>query len=374
MSRRAEFRDGRLSQDRIDLLEEIPDWEWDPLEADFQERLGLLRTFVEREGHARVPPDHVEAFDRGEVKLGSWVMSRRAEFRDGRLSQDRIALLEEIPGWEWDPFEADFQERLGLLRTFVEREGHARVPQGHVEASDRGEVKLGWWVTARRADYRKGKLSQDRIALLEEIPGWEWGPKRLALEQRLEALRTFILREGHSDVPFGYIVSIDGVDLFLGQWVSAQRRSYHKGELGQKQIAAIEAVRGWHWGEHNDRTERDTKLLSALLSHKERFGHPWPAGDFEVDGIRPFHEISKMQHSHRSAPYQPDTSEERVARIQTSVEARWFVLAQVFAEYPKEFPQSQSFLSNSALVAGTAVDLADSDEDLRPRASIPRNP
>ena len=116
--------------DRIDLLEEIPDWEWDPLEADFQEGLNCADLRVE--GTPEFPPDHVEAFDRGEVKLGSWVMSRRAEFRDGRLSRDRIALLEEIPGWEWDPFEADFQERLGLLRTFVEREGHARVPQGHV--------------------------------------------------------------------------------------------------------------------------------------------------------------------------------------------------------------------------------------------------
>ena len=187
----------------------------------------------------------------------------------------------------------------------------------------------------------------------------------MALEQRLEALRTFILREGHSDVPFGYIVSIDGVDLFLGQWVSAQRRSYHKGELGQKQIAAIEAMRmALGRAQRPDRARHKASISCS----RNGLGTPGRQEFWRSMGFGRF--MKSQDATVTSAPYQPDTSEERVARIQTRRRS-WFVLAQVFAEYPKEeFPQSQSFLSNSALVAGTAVDLADSDEDRATEESV----
>jgi hypothetical protein len=69
----------------------------------FQEGLGALGQFVEREGHARVPAIHVELFQGAELKLGPWVSSRRTEFRAGGLSAERIAALEAVPGWDWNP-------------------------------------------------------------------------------------------------------------------------------------------------------------------------------------------------------------------------------------------------------------------------------
>ena len=117
------------------------------MEADFQEGLGALAQFVEREGHARVPARHVESFQGAEFKLGTWVSNRRKDFKAGGLSADRIATLREFHGWEWDPFEADFQECLVVLAQFVEREGHARVPLRHVELFDGVEFMLGTWVS-----------------------------------------------------------------------------------------------------------------------------------------------------------------------------------------------------------------------------------
>jgi len=53
---------------------------------------------VTREGHSRVPATHVE----GEYRLGSWVSVKRKQYRKGRLSPERIAKLEALPGWVWD--------------------------------------------------------------------------------------------------------------------------------------------------------------------------------------------------------------------------------------------------------------------------------
>ena len=82
-----------------------------------------------------------------------------------------------VPGWVWDPQEADFQANLVVLRGFVDREGHARVPARHVETIDGDDHKLGSWVTSRRAEYGKGKLSAERIDALEAVPGWVWSAR-----------------------------------------------------------------------------------------------------------------------------------------------------------------------------------------------------
>ena len=137
---------------------------------------------MEREGHARVPQAHVESFQGAEVRLGTWVSSRRVDRNAGRLSAERIAVLEAVPGWIWDLLEADYQENLGALGQFVEREGHARVPTFHVELFQGAEVRLGGWVSSRRRDFKVGRLPAERIAVLEAAPGWVWaapmGPRR----------------------------------------------------------------------------------------------------------------------------------------------------------------------------------------------------
>jgi hypothetical protein len=169
---------GKLSAERIEALEAFPGWVWDTVEEAFQRGLGPLAQFVEREGHARVPISHVESFQGAEVKLGSWVGSRRNWFSKGKLSAERIAALEAFPDWVWDTVEEAFQEGLGALAQFVEREGHARVPISHVESFQGAEVKLGSWVRTRRGDFKVGKLSAERIEALEANPGWDWNPAR----------------------------------------------------------------------------------------------------------------------------------------------------------------------------------------------------
>ena len=62
------------------------------------------------------------------------------------------------------------------LRQFSERTGHCRVPAVHVEIVDGSEVALGAWVGYTRQRYRKAQLPESRIAELNTIHGWSWGP------------------------------------------------------------------------------------------------------------------------------------------------------------------------------------------------------
>jgi hypothetical protein len=139
---------------------------WDAVEASWEEGFERLQSFVAREGHARVLKSDIECG----YKLGSWVRHKRKQWKAGRLPDDRIALLEALPGWVWVPRDALWEEGLASLRTFLAREGHARVPGKH---SEKG-FKLGSWVDRRRRERKAGKLSPDRVARLEALPGWVW--------------------------------------------------------------------------------------------------------------------------------------------------------------------------------------------------------
>lgn len=61
--------------------------------------LTALDAYVEREGTARVPTEHIESG----VRLGPWVSSVRQRYHQGKLSEDLVTALESRPGWQWGP-------------------------------------------------------------------------------------------------------------------------------------------------------------------------------------------------------------------------------------------------------------------------------
>jgi superfamily II DNA or RNA helicase len=102
---------------------------------------------------------------------------RRADFGLGEYTpeihitdetKDILEVFEEISE-RLSAWEVMFQH----LCEYVDREGHARVPNSYITSDG---FKLGNWVSSRRMDYKKSKLSEDRIRALEELPGWSWDP------------------------------------------------------------------------------------------------------------------------------------------------------------------------------------------------------
>jgi hypothetical protein len=74
--------------------------------------------------------------------------------------------------------ESRWNRYLAALDAFCAREGHARVPISHVEHTPAGTVSLGAWVSYVRSRYRAGLLAEHRVARLDAVPGWQWGPLR----------------------------------------------------------------------------------------------------------------------------------------------------------------------------------------------------
>ena len=109
--------------------------------------------------------------------LGRWVITQRQAYRrpetdPRRLSADRIALLEQLPGWTWIARNDMWQSQYDALEAHLEANGGEYPVQGDVEG-------LGTWINNQRQAYRRPetdptRLSADRITLLEQQPGWAW--------------------------------------------------------------------------------------------------------------------------------------------------------------------------------------------------------
>jgi Helicase associated domain/Helicase conserved C-terminal domain len=193
-----------ISPERRQRFDEIG-FVWDPHEEAWEEGFAALTTFKTHENHCRVPQRHIE----GAFKLGAWVAWQRAT--KDKISSERRQRLDEI-GFVWDPHEEAWEEGFAVLTTFKAREGHCRVPDGHVETT----CNLGKWIGRRRAV--RDTMPAERRQRLDEI-GFVWDPLEEAWREGFAALTTFKTREGHCRVPQRHV---EGA-FKLGAWVSKQR-------------------------------------------------------------------------------------------------------------------------------------------------------
>lgn len=62
------------------------------------------------------------------------------------------------------------------LEVYISKNGNSKIPAAHIEIVNEKEISLGAWAGYIRQRFRKNQLPAARIARLEQIQGWEWGP------------------------------------------------------------------------------------------------------------------------------------------------------------------------------------------------------
>jgi superfamily II DNA or RNA helicase len=157
----------RMELGRIRRLEELPGWVWDSRDAKWEEGFARLSNYAAQQGRAQMNQEY-EAEDG--FNLGSWVTTQRTGRDRGTLSVERQQRLESLPGWSWNPLADAWEERYAQLLGYIDEHGTSRVPQAYT--ADGGV--LGRWVQKQRSMFASGRLSQERIKRLENLPDWRW--------------------------------------------------------------------------------------------------------------------------------------------------------------------------------------------------------
>lgn len=241
----------------------------------WEQALEHLRAYVEREGHANVPFEHVEEG----FALGPWVQAKRARHQRGRLEADRAAALQALPGWTWDAVADQWERGYQALLAFRAGEGHLDVPAHHWEPDG---FPLGSWVRSHRRRGGRRSITEEQRTRLEAIPGWTYqAPTQARWETARAALHVFAEREGHCRTPRQH--QEHGVD--IEAWSKQQRARHHSGQLSADRVSRLEQVPGWSWSPQEDTWERGFAALRANVAatgtagvHRDEVRDGYPVG------------------------------------------------------------------------------------------------
>ena len=135
------------------------------LDARWMERYNELKQYKSANGDCNVSSKSSK-----HPQLGMWVTRQRSRYKKGRISDDRLQRLDDIE-FSWAPLdqhEVLWEQRFNELEQFESANGHCNIPGRSSE-----HPKLANWVKGQRSQYKKGRISDDRVQRLDDI-GFAW--------------------------------------------------------------------------------------------------------------------------------------------------------------------------------------------------------
>ena len=268
---------------------------------------------------------HVSVRSTSHPVLGRWCDNQRQAYRryqkgaSSWLNEERIAKLNEI-GFQWslksNP-QVPFTERVQQLADFQRQHNHSKVPLNHPNG-------LGAWIHRTRTQFRKNELSQERIAELQSANFPLESPLTHATwEERIERLKQFREKHGHTNVPKDYPDDPD-----LAKWVRRVRQGFRHRQL-DKPYAPAATLPDERLGElvmlgFEFETE-DTRILTTweesfqeLVKFEKRHGHCRPnktAEASEYERLNKWVSTQVLQINNKMEGKQCTLSESKIARL-----------------------------------------------------------
>lgn len=172
---------GNLTQQQIARLDSIGMVWGNRKEIAWQHGFEAAKKYHDTYGDLLVAGKYV---DPEGYPLGQWILKTRQQKLNGCLKEERIAQMDEI-GMVWSIFDAKWEKAYALAVAYYEENGNLNIPRSYVTAV--GE-RLGVWLANQQWSYPKGKLTEERIAKLDEIGmRWEKSNSKRPSEQAVQA-------------------------------------------------------------------------------------------------------------------------------------------------------------------------------------------
>ncbi|EJK48752.1 hypothetical protein THAOC_32421 [Thalassiosira oceanica] len=178
--------------------------------------------------------------------LGEWVSTQRKDYKEGKMSQERVDLLEGI-GFVWEPLDEAWMARFDELVDLKNENGDCNVPPS--------QGPLGFKL-----------VRMERT--VTELPPWkldeQWKTRYIELVE-------YLIEHGNCSVTKKYGP--------LGLWVQHQRQVYKDRRMSQLCIDYLESIgfawtmkrvgREWHASQYS---QPDPKAIARMIED-ERPGH-----------------------------------------------------------------------------------------------------
>ena len=308
---RTAFSQGRLDQNRKNMLEELPSWTWDVLDSEWHKGYLHLTNYLKEHGDARPPSTFITPSG---FRLGSWLQTLRDKKKAGSLRNEYFELLNSLSGIQWDVLSEAWDEAYQCLKSYADEYGNAQVPTRYVTSNG---FKLGFWVGVQRRRKASGVMSLDRIIRLEGLAGWQWDPATEQWQAGFEEFKSYITEYRNPDVPQRYVTKSG---FRLGWWIGTQRISKANGILTNDKICALESIVGWKWDVLD--TQWEEKFLE-LKKYVEKNGTSLiPAKYITPSGVK----LGMWVNNQRASYIANKISQDRISKLENLSGWQWSVL------------------------------------------------
>ena len=252
-AQRTKYTKKQLTQEKIDILNSLVGWVWNPNEYAWEiGYVHLLEYGILNNNHS-VKMDYISPDG---FKLGSWVKTQRKSKEN--LTNDKIEKLEKLKDWSWNYSTDQWQKRFDYLLEYSNINNSAIIPTDYITNEN---IALGSWVNTQRQLKKKNKLSEEKIQLLMSVKGWVWTPNDIRWDEGFENLKKYLVDTGSCKVPHKFL-SEDGYK--LGQWVISQRSK--RDELSLDRVNMLESLDGWSWNTIDEAWDKGYEHLNEYVS------------------------------------------------------------------------------------------------------------
>jgi len=231
-----------LDKNKIDLLECINGWFWTKVRP-FDNVYNELIKWKQLNG--RLPK--LSKKDKEENFLCQWCSSRKKEKNINKLSDEKIEMLQQIEGWKWERkvIPKTYEETYKDVKEWIQINNKIPSPK----SINRVEKQLGDWCSVRRQDKKNGKLSDDKIKMLELLLFWYWGSAKIKravvkpFDEIYKEVKKWI--DDNGKLPMSNRNSEK--EKQLSYWCGRQRKAKNKNKLSDDKIKMLNQLKFWHW-------------------------------------------------------------------------------------------------------------------------------
>ena len=186
---RSAYKCGRLLPSRTAQLKSLG-FRFFQLAERWEEGFAELVTFKKKFGHCKVK---CSLETETGFKLGAWCYAQRLASKKGKLTENRISRLASLGFFEKGKDVDSWGEAVACLVEYKNIHQTCLVPVQFITPSG---FRLGGWCASRRQDFKDGRLTEARVALLKTV-GFVFDAHAFKWEQNYGSLCAFKDKYGH---------------------------------------------------------------------------------------------------------------------------------------------------------------------------------
>ena len=283
---RINYKNGTLSEDRIEKLEEIGMIFENVYKDTWNMMYKLAKKYYEHYDNLKIPKmfktiNGYEIDEKG-YNLGVWIATQKTNYNKSILSEDKIEKLEEIGMIFKKVNDNTWNMMYKLAKKYYEHYGDLKISRSFKTINgyeiDKNGYNLGFWISNQRVKYKNDTLSEDRIKQLEKIDMIFGIGKQDAWNIMYDLAKKYYEHYGNLKIPRSF-KTVNGYETDekgykLGVWITTQKTNYNKSILSEDRIKKLEKI-GMMFENVNDYTwNKMYELAKKYYEHYDNLKIP----------------------------------------------------------------------------------------------------